>query len=503
MENALLLAMGELISQEISAHRLLERLVDVMASGLGADRGTIYLLDAERAELVSVAAHLPELEELRVPLDQGVAGFVARTRDIVNIPNGAHDVRLWRGVDARTGYTTETMLAAPLLTEDGQLVGVAQFLNKQDGTFDARDEEILRGLTVQAAALLLETTLADRPAPLGEPAGAAEPLLLGERFNRIVGRGPAMRVVFRNIHRVAPTEAMVLIRGESGTGKGVIARAIHYNSHRAEGPFVHVDSTTLPETLMENELFGHERGAYTGAHARKIGQVEAAMGGTLFLDEIGDLPINLQGKLLTLLQERTFQRVGGSSRLHADIRILAATNQDLEALVAAGKFREDLYYRLRVVQIVMPPLRERGREDLITLIDHFIHAAARRHRRPHTPGVRGDALEMLLSYAWPGNVRELENCIESAVIFADHEITPSTLSLPRPRTTQSLQALRPEDLRPRVPDPFEDAPTMRELEARYIAHLLERHGGNRSECARILGIGRNTLIRKIREYDLA
>jgi len=306
--------------------------------------------------------------------------------------------------------------------------------------------------------------------------------------------------VFESLHRVAPTPATVLIRGESGTGKSLIARAIHYNSARRDGPFVHVDSTTLPETLIENELFGHEKGAYTGAHARHTGRVEAARGGTLFLDEIGDLPGPVQGKLLTLLQERTFSRVGGNERLDADVRILAATNRDLEQLVRDGAFREDLYYRLRVVQVRLPSLRERGRQDLIALIAHFNQAAAKRYAKP-TPRISDDALEMLLSYGWPGNVRELEHCMESAVIFADEVITPSKLSLPRAESTQRMRAIVRQEPAATA-SAFDGEPTLKELEARYIGHLLEVHEHNRSRVARVLGIGRNTLLRKLKEYGL-
>ena len=532
MENVLLLAMGELIRQEISASQLLARLVDVMAQRLDADRGTLYLLDAERQELVSVAAHLPELEELRVPLGQGVAGFVGRHGQLVNLTQSDTHAHFWPQIDARTGYKTETMLAGPLRHE-GVLLGVVQLLNKRgQRAFDAQDEQALMELSKQAAALLAQTTLAPRAQRAAPTRGelSLESPSLGERFNRIIGQGAAMRVIFQSLRRVAPTDATVLIRGESGTGKGLIARALHVNSARAQAPLVHVDCTTLPETLIENELFGHERGAYTGAHARKLGQVELAQGGTLFLDEIGDLPLSVQGKLLTLLQERTFTRVGGAARQAADLRIVAATNRDLEALVAQKLFREDLYYRLRVVQLALPSLRERGAEDVRALIEHFVEAACRRHKRP-LKRVREDAMALLLSYHWPGNVRELENCVEAAVIFSDDEISPSTLSLPRPATTQRLQAIRaqapawpgwpqlgsplpqgsyegvyegPQEPAQAANDahPFEQGWTLAQLERRYVAHMLERHQGNRSSCARALGIGRNTLLRKLKEHGL-
>lgn len=515
-DETLLMALGELVRKEISADRLMQRVVEATAAQLGADRGTLYLLTESGDELVSVAALLPELRELRVPVGQGIAGYVARTGRFVNIPYCESDARFWPSVDRRTGYTTQSMLTGPLRDTSGALIGVLQFLNKgdSDGIFTEQDEATLGALSAQIAVLLDETTLR-RPASRGGAVSAEAPL--SDRINRVVGAGAAMREVFRNIRRVAPTEATVLLRGESGTGKTLVARALHHNSRRSDGPFVPLDCTTLPEGLMENELFGHDKGAYTGAHSSKAGKVEAANRGTLFLDEIGDLPLALQSKLLTLLQDRTYTRVGGTSLRKADIRILAATNRDLEELVRQGRFREDLYYRLRVVQLHLPPLRERGREDLQDLIYYFVDLASKRHKRPIRE-VRPDAMSMLLDYGWPGNVRELEHCIESAVIFANDIITPSTLSLPRPNSTLELRAV---DLQSAAAASgraersggsggcgasgcavFDDEPTLKALERRYIQHLLERYDNNRSACARVLDIGRNTLLRKIKDHGL-
>ncbi len=503
MNDPLMLALGELIRKEINAGQLLQRVVEVMAHRLKADRGTIFLLDQGHEELISIAGHLPEVEEIRVPLSQGVAGYVARTERVVNIPFCESDARFWRQIDARTGYKTLSMLAGPLYDGERHLIGVVQFLNKDTGIFDESDEALFQTLSAQVAGLLAETTFEPGRDYLeqarSETSGAEAPLL--DRFNRILGLGGAMQGVFTQIRRAAPTRATVLLRGESGTGKSLIARALHHNSPRAEGPFVHVDCTTLPEGLMENELFGHERGAFTGAESRQRGKVEQATGGPLFLDEIGDLPPNLQGKLLRLLQDHTYTRLGGTETLHADIRIVTATNQDLESLVRKGRFREDLYYRLRVVVIDLPPLRERGREDLQRLINHFVAVASKRHKRP-IQSIRADALQMLLRYHWPGNVRELENCIESAVIFSDGEITPSRIALPRQNATMEFKAINLAEVLSARPGPFDGEPSLRDLEADYIGWLLKRHEGNRSACARILGVGRNTLIRKIKEYDL-
>ena len=520
MKDALILTLGELVRKEISAEQLLHRIVDVMAKLLDADRGTIFILDSDADELVCIAAHLPEIESLRVPKSQGIAGYVARTGRVVNIPFCDTDVRFWKAVDARTGYETISMLAGPVQDSAGHLIGVVQFLNKRSGIFTEEDETYLGTLSKQVAELLEETTLGRGhnflPTP---PPSDAQPdettLALGDRINRIVGSSRPMRQVFHNILRVASTNAIVLLRGESGTGKGLVARALHHNSPRRDQPLVRVDCTTLPDNLMENELFGHEKGAYTGADRRQLGKVDVAAGGTLFLDEIGDLPLSLQGKLLMLVQERKYQRVGGHQELEADIRIVAATNRDLETLVSQGRFREDLYYRLRVVQITLPALRDRGQEDLHKLINHFVAAAAKRHQRT-VRRIHPKALTLLLEHRWPGNVRELENCLESAVIFSDGEITSSNLPLAKTGTTSQHPVLRlnapgslsdaDADADASTPDDregvFHDLPTLREVERRYIKHLLRHFDGNRSACARTMDVSRNTLRRKIREHSL-
>jgi len=326
--------------------------------------------------------------------------------------------------------------------------------------------------------LLKETTLPRQTT-------TASDLDLGEHFNRILGSGDTMRDVFKSVRKAAPTDATVLLRGESGTGKTLLARAVHHNSRRADKPFVVVDCTTLPEGLMENELFGHEKGAYTGADQSADGKVAAAHGGTLFFDEIGDLPLSLQGKLLTVLQNRTYARVGGHERRDADIRIVAATNRDLEAMIEEGRFREDLYWRLKVVVLDVPPLRVR--EDIVELVDHFIATTAKRHGR-EVNAITKEAIVAIRAHAWPGNVRELEHVIESAVIFCDEDILGvEDLQL---GTSKQKSAV------------FADEPTMEQLERRYIEFLLRRHDGNRTECAKILGIGRTTLIRKIAALGL-
>jgi two-component system NtrC family response regulator len=310
------------------------------------------------------------------------------------------------------------------------------------------------------------------------------------RIEGIIGESGPMQEVLSLVRRVAPTDATVLIRGESGTGKELIARAIHFASPRARGPLVKVNCAALPETLLESELFGHERGAFTGATAMRRGRFELADGGTLFLDEIGDLPPHLQVKLLRVLQEREFERVGSSRPLRVDVRVLAATHRDLEALLRAGRFREDLYYRINVVTIALPPLRER-REDLPLLIDHFLAKFAARNGKV-IRGLTREAREALLRYDYPGNVRELENLIERAVVLSRDEVIglrdlPLTLHEPAPEP----------------PAPRGLVAAVEALERRMIREALDRAGGVQTRAAELLGISERALRYKLRKYGLA
>ena len=364
------------------------------------------------------------------------------------------------------------MLGVLATGKGGAPRGVVQVLNKRGGPFTARDEDFAAVLAEQIARALDYTTLR----------GDARGVSVRGRFNHVVGRSAVMQAVYDVVVRAAATDATVLLRGETGTGKGLIARAIHVNSARAAAPFVPVDCTTLPAGLVESELFGHERGAYTGADARVIGKVEAAAGGTLFLDEIGELPPAVQAKLLRFVQERRFERVGGRETLEADVRLVAATNRDLAAMVRAGRFRQDLFYRLRVVEIELPPLRARGADDVLTLAEHFAALYARKHRRP---AVRfsDDARAALVGHAWPGNVRELEHAIERAVVLGAGVHRRRRPRSDRPRARRRCHGgWRRRRSIARRPDPGRrPAPLCRR-------RALQRANGNRSAAARALGI---------------
>jgi Nif-specific regulatory protein len=310
----------------------------------------------------------------------------------------------------------------------------------------------------------------------------------------------------------------VLLRGESGTGKELFARAVHVNSRRQGGPFVKVDCAALPASLIENELFGHERGAYTGADQRAVGKLELARGGTIFLDELGELPLSAQGKLLRVLQDRELERVGGTETVKLDVRVVAATNRDLEQMVEAGTFRADLYYRIRVVEIALPPLRERGADDIVRLARHFALTAARRHGRG-VPVLSPEAERVLARHDWPGNVRELENALESAVVVMDgDEVRPEHLALASRRALRvGVGVVGGAPSAPSAPHatagaapvaaprgPFVDADgrvlTLEALERLQVEAVLARERDNQSEAARVLGIGRNTLARKLRAW---
>jgi two-component system response regulator HydG len=318
---------------------------------------------------------------------------------------------------------------------------------------------------------------------------------LADRFDlsAIIGRSPAMAQLFETIALVAPSDATVLIQGESGTGKELVANAIHQNSPRSQGPFIKLNCAALPETLLESELFGHEKGSFTGATARKAGRFELADKGSIFLDEIAEMAPATQAKILRVLQEKEFEPVGGGRTVKVEVRVIAATNQDLPAEIEAGKFREDLYYRLNVVQISVPPLRERG-EDIALLADHFLKLYAEKNQRL-IKGLTPRALDVFMRYDWPGNVRELENVVERAVILTRGDMV-ATAQLPN-----SLQELAAEDS-PLPAAALVPGKTLKEIERQMILKTLEECKGNRTRAAEVLGIGRRTLQLKLKEYGI-
>jgi len=315
---------------------------------------------------------------------------------------------------------------------------------------------------------------------------------LDEKFGvaGIVGNSAQMMKVLKTLQQIAPTSATVLITGESGTGKELIAQAIHNNSPRRKGPFVALNCAALPEGLLESELFGHERGAFTGAVAQRKGKFEFAHNGTLFLDEVGDIPLSTQVTLLRVIETREFVRVGSNASIKVDVRVVAATNQDIDKLVEEGRFRQDLYFRLKVVEMKLPPLRERP-EDIPLLVEAFVQEFAETHNRPIN-SISRDVLNLMLCRAWPGNVRELKNIVESMVIISTDDVldmddVPETFL----ESGELASAVVPSS-----------GMTIREMEKELIKRTLSAVEGNRVEAAKILGIGERTLYRKLKEYEL-
>ena len=471
------------LAQGVDLDELLEEAAEQVAKAMEAERVTLYLLEPEREELWSKVAHLPEIPEIRLKVGRGVAGYVAKTGKILRVDSSYKDPRFCEDFDKKTGFRTTSQIVAPLKNWQGEVMGVVQILNKKKGAFTKEDEDFLQVLSDQLSRLLETTSLFSQIQEAKQRKRCLFPLK--SHYNHLVARSEAMQKVLNRVAKVAPTSATVLIRGETGVGKEALARVIHMNSPFFEEPFVKVDCASLPETLLENELFGHEKGAYTGAVSSKPGKVEAAGRGTLFIDEIGELPLRLQAKLLRLFQDREFEPLGSTKTRTVQARFLVATHRDLEKMVQQGTFRQDLYYRIRVAEIWIPPLRERGREEILALAYHFLFQFSRRYGKK-IQGISKAGEEKLVHYSWPGNVRELEHCIESAVIFAE---TPW---------------LREEDLH--LPSSKEgETPllTLEEVERRHICRVLAYTRGNKSQAARILGIGRNTLDRKIAKYGIS
>jgi DNA-binding NtrC family response regulator len=447
---------------------------------------TVLVVDDDDALGMVLTGHLAQAgyEALHVQSGQAALDAVAqRAVDVVltdlRMP-GMDGLQLLRELGRRAPEVPVVMISAHgtvAVAVEAMKAGAKEFLTKP---FD-RDEVLF---TVEKA-LAERSTAQPPPRPLAEGTS-------------IVAASPSMRACLEDVRRAAQTVATVLLRGESGTGKEVSARAIHALSSRRDGPFVAVNLAAFPETLLESEIFGYEKGAFNGAAQRKPGRVDLAAGGTLFLDEIGDVPLSIQVKLLRLLQQKEYQRLGGTKTEKADCRFVAATHRDLEKMVKEGTFREDLFYRLSVIPIWLPALRDRP-EDVRPLAEHFAAIAGRENGRPGL-SLSPEALARLTAHAWPGNVRELENLVERLVVFTDGStIGLADVERELRRGGPSSQSA-PET--PRTPTAASLPKQRVEAEKAAIVDALARAGGNRALGARLLGISRRTLYNKLSEYGI-
>ncbi len=467
---------------------LLVRIAEAATRLLHADRASIFLWDKANHILVGRPALGIDGDELKIADDAGVVGHVIHTGQSRRIDRHQGQDQIDRHVDEQLGYHTETLLCVPLRSPDGKIIGAFEVINKHEGDFDSEDEEALLDLAAHAA-IALENTREREQLIRARDQITAE----AAQGVQLIGTSPAIEALRSTIRRVADTDLAVLITGENGTGKEVAARLIHYLGRRREQPFIAVNCAAIAETLLESELFGHERGAFTDAGQSRPGKFELASGGTLFLDEIGDLSLSGQAKLLRVLEEKVVTRVGGTEPIHIDTRVLAATNQDLARMVREKKFREDLFYRLNVVNLHLPPLRERP-DDILLLVEHFLDQFCRQARRPR-PKLTRAARQRLLQHPWPGNVRELRNLIERlAYLTPDDTIDADELGLILAPASGAPDAVA-ADL------PLNRATA--QFQRQYIEQAIARARGNMSLAAKRLGLHRSNLYRKMRGLGIS
>jgi Nif-specific regulatory protein len=490
-----LAAISRIFATQSGQEQMLAAVLQELERGLGMVRGTVMLLSLDGSELfVGEAPRIEsaDAEEIRYRRGEGIIGGVVQSGMPAIVPQVSEEPRFINRIYKRVTGEEVSFLCVPIILGN-EVVGTLSV----DLPVEQSEQlqEHCRFLEIVASMVAYDVK-ARRAEAVQRQCLEAENIrlrsALEERFRpeNIIGNSHAMREVYLKIHQVAGCEITVLIRGESGTGKELVASAIHYSSSRAQKPFIKVNCAALSESLLESELFGHEKGAFTGATYSRIGRIEEAQGGTLFLDEIGDFSRAIQVKLLRVLQEREFERVGSNKTLQADVRVIAATNQDLEARVGSGLFRHDLYYRINVFPLVLPPLRDR-KDDILLLADHFVAKYAKKMgkeaRRISTP-----AINMMLAYHWPGNVRELENCIEYAVLLGNEGVIhghnlPPTLQLPTSGESAS-QAL----FRVRI----------NLLERDMIADALKSCQGSVVSAAKHLGITPRMVRYKIKKLGL-
>jgi Nif-specific regulatory protein len=496
-ELSLLFDISQTLDQSIELRDVVAPVLELMADHMDMLRGTITLLNRDTGEILIEAAHGLSAQQRmrgRYRLGEGVTGQVVESGRPMVVEHINEEPRFLDRTGARnTRDKRDISFICVPIKEGNEVVGALSvdrlFSNAVNLTEDVRLMSVIASMIAQAVQLRREV-LEEQEHLRAENERLQE--TLKDRFHpaNIIGRSKAMHMVYDLIAQVCQGSTTVLIRGESGTGKELVAHAIHYNSLRAAKPFIKVNCAALPESVIESELFGHEKGAFTGAHNMRKGRFELADGGTIFLDEVGDLSPATQVKLLRVLQEREFERVGGTKTIKSDVRVIAATNRELEALLDSGGFRQDLYYRLNVFPIHAPPLRERA-SDTLLLANHFAEKFSKANnkaiRRISTP-----AIDMLMSYHWPGNVRELENYIERAVILSSDEVLHGHHLPPTLQTAEASGTVHQGTLQS----------TLENLERELIAEALKNSRGNKASAARALGISERLMGLRVKKYAM-
>jgi Nif-specific regulatory protein len=474
------------INSSLDPEVVMDSIARSAAEVMGAEASSVLLVDRKRDKLIftsAVGERGRDLIGTEFDAGLGLAGHVVATATPLLVNDVAEDTRFFGGIDDKINFTTKSLIAAPMVHKD-EVIGVVEVLNRTDGEpFAQADLELLQVLANLAAAAAVNARSYE--ALKRENEGLRRVLRASDQ---VVGESPALKQALKLCDRVAPSNATVLLLGQTGTGKEVAARYIHSRSQRAKRAFVDVNCAALAETLLESELFGHEKGAFTGAVSRRLGRFELADDGTLFLDEIGEISASTQVKLLRVLEEREIVRVGGTQSVPCDVRIIAATNRDLKHEVREGRFREDLYYRLNVFPVTLPPLRQR-REDILLLAQHFTKLAAA-DLGLTSPTFSDEAAAVLTGHDWPGNIRELKNVVERAVLLCDAgEIQPKHLPQEMAGTAVS-------------PAPAPGESTLEGFERAMIAKALHEAGWNQSKAARALGVTRDNLRHRVKKYDI-
>jgi Nif-specific regulatory protein len=496
-EFSLLFEVSQTLDSSLDLREVLGPVLKIIARHKGILRGSLTLLNRDSGEISIEAAYglsASQQRKGRYRLGEGVIGQVFQTGRPAVIPRVSEEPRFLNrtGAIATAEGRDISYISVPIKLEN-QVVGALSIDVPYRAEASLQDEVRLLsivGSMISQAVKLRQKAQEERRALIEENLRLTEELKDRFRPSNLIGNSGAMQAVYDLIAQVSGSDATVLIRGESGTGKELVAHAIHYNSRRAGKPFIKVNCAALPEAVIESELFGHEKGAFTGAVSARKGRFELADGGTLFLDEVGDLSAGLQIKLLRVLQEREFERVGGTSTLKVDVRLIAATNVELEQLIHSGRFRQDLYYRLNVFPIHIPPLRER-KTDVLQLADFFVEkygkANHKQVRRISTP-----AIDMLMSYHWPGNVRELENCIERAVLLSDDDVIHGHHLPPTLQTAEASGTA----FRGRLTG------SLAGVERELILDALKSYRGNMAKAARALGVSERVMGLRIRKYGI-
>ncbi len=464
------------------------------------ENGTVTIINPTTGNLEIEIAHGINAEGRRrgkYQIGEGITGKVVASGEPVIVPHIAEEPMFLNKTRARGGVLNQdrSFLCVPI-REGKQIIGALSVDRIYKEGISMQAEADLRFLTILSSIIAqttrrIQTVNQEQEDLRVENSKLKRELSQKNKINDIRGNSSRMQEVYEMIHRVVDSNATVLLRGESGTGKTLVAKALHYNSKRAEQPFIVVNCSALPETLLESELFGHEKGAFTGASERKIGRFEQAEGGTLFLDEIGEISHAVQVKLLNVVQERTFQRLGSGKSINCDVRLVAATNRDLEKAVEDKSFREDLYYRLNVFPVYMPPLRER-RTDILLLAEYFLEKYANENNR-HIKRISTPAIDMLIQYHWPGNVRELQNCMERAALVCDGE---TVKSIHLPPTLQTLDSISHSST------PLSLSAAVESFEKDIIIDGLKKNKGNQTRTAKYLDTSLRIINYKIHQYDI-